>query len=309
MARQVRSRLGTLAFRVCLSLVGGLLSIALAGCGRSMVPLASSGTQSTGPGDNIQGTETAAARLPFANPGSYMIVWAPADGSVPVREPAGTQGAEVDSLRRDQRGIRLTGRTTKLGSSDWVEIVRPGGGTGWVNAWNLSQDVSGAEFCSDGRVTDLIGRLRAAVASKDGQALTALISPRHGLVIRLDWWNPEVAYPRQAIAQLFRNQDPVDWGTDKGSGALIQGAFSVVVLPALQSGLGEAGKLGCNALASGETARPPQWPGEYANLNYYSIYIPASPLARFSWRTWAVGFEYVDGEPFVTVLVLYRGEI
>jgi hypothetical protein len=309
MARRDRSRQGTIAFRVCLSLIGVLLSIALADCGRSMVPLASSGTQSTGPGDILRGTATAAARLSFANPGSYTIVWAPADGSLPVREPAGTQGAVVDSLRRDQRGIRLTGRTTKLGSSDWVEIVRPGGGTGWVNAWNLSQDVSSAEFCADERVIDLIGRLRAAVAAKDGPALTELISPRHGLVIRLDWWNPEVAYPREAIPQLFSNQDSVDWGTDKGSGGLIQGAFSVVVLPALQSGLGAAGELGCNALASGETARPPQWPGEYANLNYYSIYSPASPLARFSWRTWAVGIEYVDSEPFVTVLVLYRGEI
>jgi hypothetical protein len=274
-----------------------------------MVPLASSGTQSAAPSGAIQSTQTAGARLPFADQGGYMVVWAPADGSLPVREPAGTQGAVVDSLRREQRGIRLTGRTTKLGSSDWVEIVRPSGGTGWVNAWNLTPDVSAAEFCADGRVTDLIARLRAAVAAEDGQALTELISPRHGLVIRLDWWNPEVVYSRELVPQLFRSLGPVDWGTEKGSGASIQGPFSVVLLPALQAGLGEAGELRCNALASGETAQPPQWPGEYANLNFYSIYIPASPVARFSWRTWAVGFEYVDGVPFVTILVLYRGEI
>lgn len=304
MACPRHSRLGPL----WLPLAGLTVSFALAACGRSMVPLAPNGTQRAG--NARQDTQTAEALPPVAEPGNYMVVWAPADGLVPVREPAGTQGAVVDNLRRDQRGIRLTGRTTRLGSSNWVEILRPGGGTGWVNEWNLTSDVSSAEFCADGRVADLINRLRSAVAAKDEELLAGLISPRHGLVVRLDWWNPEVVYSPEVVPQLFRSPDVVDWGTEAGTGTPIRGPFPVVILPALQSGLGEAAtQVSCNVLASGETGRQPQWPGEYANLNFYSVYTAASPVARFSWRTWAIGFEYVGGDPFIVVLVQYRGEI
>lgn len=299
-----RCRLGTL----WLPLAGLFLSIALAACGRSMVPLAPGGTQRAGIA--LQDTQTAEALPPVAEPGKYMVVWAPADGLIPVREPAGTQGAVVDRLRRDQRGIRLTGRATQLGSSNWVEILRPDGGTGWVNEWNLTSDVSPAEFCADARVADLIGRLRNAISAKDEESLAGLISPRHGLVIRLDWWNPEVVYSPETVPQMFRSPAVSDWGTEAGTGTPIRGSFPVVVLPALQSGLGEeATQVRCNALASGESGRQPQWPGEYANLNFYSVYTPASPVARFSWRTWAIGFEYVGGDPFIVVLVQYRGEI
>ncbi len=298
------------AFRLCLPVAGLALSVGLAACGRSMVPMSPSGTQYAGPADSERNAQTAEARRPIAESGAYMVVWAPPDGLLPVREPAGTQGAVVDSLRRDQRGIRLTGRTTQLGSSHWVEIVRPDGGTGWVNEWNLTPDVSAAEFCADDRVTGLIARLRSAVSTEDGQSLAELISSRHGLVIRLDWWNPEVVYSRGSVPQLFHSPEAFDWGTARDTGTSIRGSFPTVVLPALQSGLGEeAVGVRCDALATGETGRPTRWPREYANLNFYSVYTPASPVARFSWRTWAIGFEYVDGAPYVTVLVQYRAEI
>ncbi len=266
-----------------------------------MVPLSANATSAA------KASQTSEVQPPIEASGLYMVVWAPADGGLPVREPAGTQGTVVDSLPRDQRGIHLTGRTTRLGSSDWVEIVRPNGGTGWVNSWNLTEDVPAGRFCADTRARALIDQLRAAIAGRDGAMLGALISPRHGLAIRLDWWNPEILYSPNAIADLFRAQGVVEWGTDQGSG--VEGSFAQVVLPALDSGLSGTAEVACNQLPAGETARPVQWPGEYANLNYVSLYTPAPPTARFGWRTWAIGFEYVDDTPFITALVQYRGEI
>lgn len=304
MASPRRRRLGMAAFRWCLPLAG----LALTACGRSMVPLSPDRTQPSD--DSRLTTQTLQAQTPVAESGDYMVVWAPAGGLIPVRDPAGTQGAIVDNLHRDQRGLRLTGRTAQLGSSNWVEILRPGGGTGWVNAWNLTPDVSTAAFCADSRAAEVIDRLRRAVSAKDEIELAGLISPRHGLVIRMDWWNPEIVYSPELASQVFRSSEVFDWGTEPGTGATIHGTFPQVALPALQSGLGsDATVVRCNHLVSGETGRQPEWPGEYANLNFYSVYTPASPIARFSWRTWAVGVEYVGGAPFIVVLVRYRGEI
>lgn len=46
---------------------------------------------------------------------------------------------------------------------------------------------------------------------------------------------------------------------------------------------------------------------EYDNLNYYSLMSrPESSPNPYNWRMWAIGVEYVEGQPYVTLLIQFR---
>lgn len=281
-----------------------------AGCTRSAVPY---------PGAVLPSTLTAAAlaprapRIPFSgqlaaeNPHAIFGI---AEGEgLTVRPVAGVEGSASGTLAFNQRGLHLTGRQTALGSSIWVEVVRPEGGTGWVNALNLTEDVAPQAFCADPRVLQLLDATGAAVIKRDGASLADLTSPRRGLRVRFDWRGPEVVYSRTDVTRLFQATDPEDWGVHS-SGAAIGGSFTEVVLPLLDRAFGPQSVLTCDVVGTGSILREVSWPSEYTNMNYYSFYRPAEEGgSEYSWATWLAGVEYIEGQPYLAILVLLRAGI
>jgi hypothetical protein len=293
----------------CCGLAAALL---LSACTRSSVPIPGQPTATaetpteTGPPPTPEPIITI---QPFVEQ-TYAVVWVPGDQALTVRQPAGISSVGVASLPFDQTGLRLTGKTTLLGSSQWLEIHRPEGGTGWVNGWNLTEEVGQEVFCRDARVLDLLARLTQALTARDGRRLAELVSPRRGLIVRHDLWNPEVVYEVPAVAELFDKPAAQDWGVVRDSQVPIRGTFEEIITPRLEKVFNAAPEVACNHLGAGVSASEPGWPGEYRNLNYYSFYRRApEPGNRLDWRTWAVGIEYVDGQPYVAVLLHFRGEI
>lgn len=259
-------------------------------------------------------TPTAAATIeglpPSIGPSvgfSYAVVWV--EEGLAVRQPAGITSSEVASLPADQRGIGVTGQSTLLGSSNWLEIFLPEGGTGWVNGYNLTEDVAPEAFCQDPRLFDLANRFILALESKSGEQLAQLASPKRGLIIRHDWWNPEVVTELGSLSHLFQEAAELDWGINRDSGLSITGSFSAVILPQLLDVFSAAPAFDCNRLATGSTAEEVAWPSEYTNLNFISFHRPAPSPNSLNWRTWALGIEYVDGSLYLAALVQYRGEI
>ncbi len=290
--------------------VGALL---LFGCTRTSVPVPEPQTpqaEATQPPEAASPTpEPRITIQPFTEP-TYSVVWIPQSESLVVRQPAGISSVAVDTLAPDQGGIRLTGKTTLLGSSQWLEIITPEGGTGWVNGWNLTEQVDHTAFCEDLRVLDLVARLTQAVTAADSERLAQLASPRRGLVVRHDAWNPEVRFEPEALASVFEDPTSLEWGIVRDSQLPIVGTFRKIILPRLEMVFNAAPEVSCNHLGVGVSAQEPKWPTEYDNLNYYSFYRRApEPGNRLSWYTWGVGIEYVGGEPFVAVLVHFQGEI
>ncbi len=289
--------------------------LAVAACTRTLVPVTAivnptiSATTApptiiVEPGPTLRPTEPISAGL------AYAVTWVPGGETLAVRQPAGTSGSMIDELSSDQRGIQLTGNSTPLGSSLWVEILRSGGGSGWVNSWNLTEAVSASDFCADPRVEELIERVRTAVEERDGAALAELINPRRGLVIRLDWWNPDVVIPYTAVTNLLTSPTIVEWGIEQESGKPVEGTFREMILPGLDDVLEAESTIACDSLNAGRTARSVQWPDEFTNINFYSFFRPPNvPGNELSWRAWALGIEYVGGEPFLSLLVQYRAEI
>lgn len=241
---------------------------------------------------------------------AYAVAWVPELEPLAVRQPAGITSMEVASLASDQRGLTVTGKTTQMGSSTWVEINLPEGGKGWVNGWNITEDVMGSSFCADPRVPELANQFILALKGRDGGKLSNLVSPKRGLIIRHDWWNPEVNIGFSSVSGLFLDPTPRTWGVNRDSELIIDGTFREVILTQLEDVFSIAPEFHCSELGVGSTAQDAIWPSEYSNMNYISFHRAApEPGSQLNWRTWALGIEYLDGVPYLAILIQYRGEI
>ena len=291
------------------SLAAVSLSLLAGACRPSLVELA---TPTGGPPEPPTTEPAAATAVPLATiqaspEFAYAVVWA--QGNLEVRQPAGISSMAVASLPADQRGLGVSGAITLLGSSTWVEIFLPEGGSGWVNGWNLTEDVPAQDFCADPRPVDLANRFILALQNKDGVQLAQLASPKRGLIFRYDWWNPEVVFELGELTRFFDDPKVLNWGVNRDSGLAIEGSFGQVVLPQLEDVFTVAPAFSCNSLPAGNTAQEVVWPPEYENLNYIAFHRAAPAASSLNWRTWALGIEYVNGQPYLAVLVQYRGEI
>jgi hypothetical protein len=167
-----------------------------------------------------------------------------------------------------------------------------------------------AESCAEPEVTELVARLRQAIATENEEDLAALIHPQRGLTVRMAWWNPPVTFSGEAAASLLSDTTSHDWGIEDGSGFAITGSFAEVALPPLHKDLVEAREIGCGEILHGATAGLVQLPPEDEGLDYVSLYRPAPPdVIEFDWGTWVVGYEEWQGEPRMTTLIYYRYEI
>ncbi len=240
----------------------------------------------------------------------YAIVWVGNEDTLIVRKPAGISGTAVSELAYDQRGIKLTGSSTRLGSSTWVEIYTPAGGTGWVNFWNLTEDVLPAQFCEDGRVNILLEDFIASLIDQDGEKLNRTVHPERGLVLRHDWWNPDVIFVPNSVKGLFSDLTEIDWGVLGGSEFHILGSFQQVIFPHVEDVFSVTPEVKCNEMIAGVTSQIAIWPTEFDNMNFY-VFHRSSPEGgnKYDWRTLAIGIEYVNSQPYVSVVIQYRGDI
>ena len=147
-----------------------------------------------------------------------------------------------------------------MGSSTWAEINLPQGGKGWVNSWNLTEDVLGSSFCADARIPELANQLILAIKERDGDKFSELVSPKRGVIIRHDLWNPEVTVGFSSVPRLFLDPSSFEWGVNRDSELAINGTFSEVILPQLEDVFSVAPEYHCGELGVGSTAQDAIWP-------------------------------------------------
>ncbi|MEE8121392.1 MAG: hypothetical protein V3T55_07670 [Anaerolineales bacterium] len=283
------------------------ISILIASCTRTTVPLLP--------------TSTAAAEIPQVNPtpfvistfepsGMYAVVGILEGEVLALRNPAGIKGSVIKELAYDARGITATGNAASLGSSIWMEILTSDGSRGWVNSLNMTEDVSQEQFCQDARALLVLDRTLHSIQNHDGDLLSQIVNPRRGLIIRHDWWNPEVNVPADSVSGIFDDPSEMEWGLLSGGEFKIQGSFKDIILPLLEDAVLNSPVPVCGELPSGTTSRPALWPMEYTSYNYFAIHRPAPEGGNdFDWRTWAFMFEYIDGQPFLTSIIHFHGDV
>jgi hypothetical protein len=189
----------------------------------------------------------------------------------------------------------------------WWRIYLPdGSGTGWVNASYLTEFRSSANACSDARIATLLTNFDSAIKSANGTALSNLVSPKHGLDVRYSANTiTPVTLSKPAVVGIFTNTTSYDWGIALGSGADVVGTFKDKIQPKLLDVLNATYQTACNDTShTGAVTHP--WPSEYTNLNFYALYKPGTPGTELDWRTWIAGIEYVNGVPYIAVLVHYQ---
>ncbi|RPI83915.1 MAG: hypothetical protein EHM41_14740 [Chloroflexi bacterium] len=258
----------------------------------------------------VPATSTTAPTLPPSTTSkTYAVVLVDVEDVLNVRSGAGISNPIVGSLSPTSSGITLTGRNQQAGDGGlWVEINRAGGGTGWVNATFLTESVSKETFCSDPQVTDLLKDFAGAISAEEGETLSSLISPEHGLYVQYFHTGTAPNYSPEEARFVFSSSYVTNWGIHPASGLEVRGTFHEEVLPKIQEVVESDNEIGCGEMLVPGVSYEAAWPTQYRNFNFYSIHKPGTPGMELDWRTWVVGIEYVNGDPYLVSLLQYFWE-
>jgi hypothetical protein len=244
----------------------------------------------------------------------YSVLFLAEGEVLNVREGAGVTEPVVGALQSNERNLKPTGQRTLIEGDTWIELENSDGVVGWVSGRYLTEQSEPGMICDDPGVGVLLDQFTNAVREKDGRMLSRLISPMHGLIIHHNLWNPPVEFEDpQVVSMLFTSTVDYDWGVSDGTGDALIGPFKMLVLPKIEDVLLQSHTRHCNTLerdiATGPTAGYVYWPYDYGSLDFIALYRPAPADQELDWRTWAVGIEYVDGKPYIAVLIQFHWEI
>jgi uncharacterized protein YgiM (DUF1202 family) len=239
----------------------------------------------------------------------YAVVLVLPGDVLNIRAGAGVGNNIVGTLQPTQASVNRTGPATSADGDRWVEIQNPSGGTGWVNVNFLTESVSASTFCSDTRVTELLNNTKTALLNSNGELLSSLVSPAHGLDLRLWRYGTVANYSPEEAQWVFDSEYEVSWGAAPGSGEETEGSFTAQPLPKLQEVFGANYSVHCNDPLDLATFSLQPVPPEYSNINFYTVYKPGTEqYGGLDWRAWIVGVEYVGGKPTLFSLIHFQWE-
>lgn len=260
----------------------------------------------------VRPTATVSASGSVIQPGSpsgpYAVVLVQSGDVLNIRSGPGVSHPVAASFAPTAVNVMRTGPSAVVGNSVWVEVQRPGGGTGWVNSYFLTEYVAPDVFCADSRVATLLTNLGAALSSANGASLAALGSPTHGVDVRLWRHEANINFDREHLRWVFSSTYSHSWGAAPGSGFPVSGSFKDVVLPRLLEVFNSSYEKTCNDVGIAAAFSMQPWPFEYSNIGYFQVLKPATPDIDFDWRIWLVGVEYVGGQPYIFTLIHYEWE-
>jgi hypothetical protein len=162
--------------------------------------------------------------------------------------------------------------------------------------------VSHEAFCADTRIPALIEQLKASMNQSNGDLFASLVSPSHGADVRFWAYAPAVNFSTTAARNVFTSTDSYNWGGGP-SGIPDVGSFKDIIHPKLLEVLNVPNmETYCDDLTKVFPLSVP-WP--YPNIRYYNLYKPATgtPGNELDFRTWLIGFEYINNQPYLHSLV------
>lgn len=240
--------------------------------------------------------------------GPYAVILVQSGEVLNIRSGPGVANPVLASFAPTAVNVMRNGPSAVVGNSVWVEVQRPGGGTGWVNSHFLTEYVAPDAFCADARVATMLTNLGAALTASDGSSLAALASPAHGVDVRLWRHESNINFPPENLRWVFDSTYVHGWGAAPGSGEPVSGSFKDVVLPRLLEVFNSPYEKTCNDVGIAAAFSMQPWPFEYSNIGYFQVLKPATPGIEMDWRIWLVGVEYVGGQPYVFTLIHYEWE-
>jgi len=211
-------------------------------------------------------------------------------------DPSKSQVFFVSGWMPDGKGeaiLYITQRTN--GSPYWHSIlIAPTGFTS--GSTSVSHDV----FCADTRVPFIISQLKAGVDQSNGSVFSPFVSPTYGLDVRLWAYAAPVNFNTTSVSNIYSNTTVYNWGGGP-SGIPDTGTFKDLIQPKLLEVLNAPNmETYCDTLTKVYPLSNP-WP--YPNIRYYNLYKPVTPGIELDYRTWLIGFEYINNQPHLHSLV------
>jgi hypothetical protein len=232
--------------------------------------------------------------------GPYAVIRVAENDVLNIRSNAGTSQPVVGSFAWNAVNVMRTGPTTSADGAVWVEVQNPSGGTGWVNSSYLTEYVTHDTFCADSRIPPLIEQARQSMNQSNGNLLSPLVSPVHGVNMHLWAYGPAVNYTQASAVNIYTDPTVYNWGGGP-SGIPDTGTFNAVVKPKYLEVLNAPNReTYCDNLTKVYPLSRP-WP--YPNIRYYNLYKPGTPGVDLDFRTLLVGIEYINGQPYVYGMV------
>ena len=211
-------------------------------------------------------------------------------------DPSNTLALFVSGWGLDGKGEAILYVTRSAnGSLYWPSVlIAPAGFA------SSSNPTSHEAFCADTRIPALIDQLRASMNQSNGEMFAALVSPTSGVNVRLWAYSYEVNYSAAAARNIFTGTDSYNWGGGP-SGIPDVGSFKDIIQPKLLEVLNAPNmETYCDDLTKVFPLSNP-WP--YPNIRYYNLYKPATPGNEFDFRTWLIGLEYINNQPYLYGMV------
>jgi len=254
---------------------------------------------------HIPPTPTPTSEPPTATPvsliGPYAVIRVAEGDVLNIRQLAGASYPVVGSFPSDAINVMRTGPIAgELDGTEWMEVQNPNGGTGWVNAYYVTEYVTHDAFCADTRIASLIEKLKTSMNQSDGLLLSQQVSPAHGMNVHLWAYQQPVHYtPEQAVG-AYVSTEIFNWGGGP-SGMPDLGTFKDLIQPKMLDVLNASNmETYCDSLDKVyPLARP--WP--YPGIHFYNLYKPGKPGTELDYRTWLIGIEYYKGEPYIYGMV------
>jgi hypothetical protein len=235
--------------------------------------------------------------------GPYAVARVASNDVLNIRLGASPNEEIIGWFPPDATHIMKTDKTVIVDGTEWVEVQKLDGTFGWVNSYYLTEYVTSDVFCADARIPVLIEQLKGSLLQSNGDMFAALVG-KHGATI--NYWRhvPSVKYTSATARNIFLDTTVYDWGTGPEAGPVgTHGTFAQVVQPDLAGVFNSSYQLVCDDPSYASMFVEP-W--GHTNIHYYAIVKP--PTNTFDWKVWLVGFEYVDGMPYLYGTVHYVWE-
>ncbi|RPI94937.1 MAG: hypothetical protein EHM40_04795 [Chloroflexi bacterium] len=212
-------------------------------------------------------------------------------------DPSNSQALFVSGWGLDGKDEAIL-YTTRLadGSLYWHSVLIAKGG--------FASDpgpISHEAFCADTRIPILIEQLKGSMNQSNGDMFAALVSPLHGTDVRLWAYETPVNFTTATARDIFTSTEVYRWGSGPAGGTEYgTGTFSEIIQPKMLEVLNAPNmETYCDELTKVFPLGTP-WP--YPDIHYYNLYKPASSEV-FDFRTWLIGFEYVNNQPYLRGMV------
>jgi hypothetical protein len=233
--------------------------------------------------------------------GPYSVIRVALNDVLNIRASAGINHPLVGSFPADSISVLRTGPTASADNATWWEVQNPNGGTGWVNSYYLADYVSHDAFCADTRIPILIEQLKASMNQSNGDMFAGIVSPVHGVDVRLWAYDAAANYSVPTARNVFTSTDIFRWGSGPAGGTEYgTGTFSQIIQPKVLEVVNAPNmETYCDNLTK---VFPLSHPWPYTNIRYYNLYKPGSAQV-LDFRTWLIGIEYINGQPYLYAMV------